>query len=94
MTKSIVAVTALAGSLLLVPVVLGPASAGALDGMKGLAAPQAGTVPLVGHGGGGGGGGDGFSGGGGDHAGGGISGGGGGGRGSPSTGAATWLAVI
>lgn len=51
MTKSIVAVTALAGSLLLVPV--GPASAGALDGMKGLAAPQAGTVHLVGHGGGG-----------------------------------------
>lgn len=87
MTKSIVAVTALAGSLLLVPVVLGPASAGALDGMKGLAAPQAGTVHLAGHGGGGGGGGgDGFSGGGGDHAGGGIGGGGGGGRGSPSTG--------
>lgn len=73
MTKSIVAATAFAGSLLLVPLALGPANAGALDGMKDLAAPQA--VHLVGHGGGGGGGG-GFSGGGG-HGAGGIGGGGG-----------------
>jgi hypothetical protein len=73
MAKSIVAVTALAGSLLFMPLALGSAiAAGVPGGMKNMVTTSPGPIQLVGHGGGGGGGGSGgFAGGGGGHGGGG-----------------------
>ena len=70
MRKRITAVTALAGSLLLAPLMLGPTQA-APDLKNAVSPLHSSTITLVGHGGGGGGGGGG-------HGGGGFSGGGGG----------------
>jgi hypothetical protein len=77
MQTSLAAVTALAGSLLLAPLVLGPTQAGSVPDLKNaMSAIHAGPITRVGGGGGGGHGGGGHGGGG--HGGGGGGGGGGG----------------
>ena len=76
MRKRITAATALAGSLLLAPLMLGPTQAGSAPDLKNaVSAIHDSAVTLV-RGGGGGHGGGGFSGGGGGHMGGGGFGGG------------------
>jgi hypothetical protein len=80
MRTTIAAVTALAGSLLLAPLMLGPTQAGGVPNLNGaVSATHTGAITLVRGGGGGGGGGHG-GGGGGGHGGGGW----GGGAGHPS----------
>jgi hypothetical protein len=86
MRTTIAAVTALAGSLLLAPLMLGPTQAGSAPDLKNaVSAIHDSALILVGHGGGGGGGGGGGRGGGGGLAagGGGRGGGGWGGGGHP-----------
>jgi hypothetical protein len=80
MRAPIAAMAALAGGLLFLPAVQGPASAtSAPINLKNVLGSDSGSVILVGHGGGGGGGGGGFSAGGGGGGGAHFSGGGGGG---------------